>query len=292
MKLAPKTISPLRQRMIDEMSMRKFSDATKRSYIGCVENLARFLDHSPGKATAEELRNYQIYLVDRGTSGHRLNGIISGLRFFFKEVLDHEEVMKKMSRVRTPRKLPTVLNRQEVEQIIEAAGSAKYRAILSVAYGAGLRNGEVATLKIDDIDSERMALRIEQGKGGKDRYAMLSPALLECLREWWRIGNEKGVMLPGGWLFPSNNPINHISTRQLSRICHAAAERAGIKKRVSMHTFRHSFATHLLEAGVDIRVIQVLLGHKKLETTSLYAQVATDVLRKISSPLDRLTTRL
>ncbi|MEN8764078.1 MAG: tyrosine-type recombinase/integrase, partial [Thiogranum sp.] len=164
----------------------------------------------------------------------------------------------------------------------------KYQAALSVAYGAGLRASEVVALKVGDIDRARMTLRVEQGKGRKDRYAMLSPVLLERLRTWWKVARAQGKMLDGGWLFPGQNPINPMSTRQLNRICHMAAAAAEIDKRVSMHTLRHSFATHLLEQKVDIRVIQVLLGHKKLETTALYAQVATEVLREVISPLDSL----
>jgi len=223
-----------------------------------------------------------------GISSISLNGTITALRFFFGATLDHAEVMAKMSSVREPRKLPVVLSREEVARLIEAAGNPKYQAALSVAYGAGLRAGEVVALKLGDIDSTRMTLRVEQGKGHKDRYAMLSPVLLERLRAWWRVAHAKGKMLDGGWLFPGQNPINPMSTRQLNRICHAAAAAADIDKRVSMHTLRHSYATHLLEQKVDIRVIQVLLGHKKLETTALYAQVATDVLREVVSPLESL----
>jgi integrase/recombinase XerD len=157
-----------------------------------------------------------------------------------------------------------------------------------VADGAGLRASEVVALKVSDIDSTRMTLRIEQGKGRKDRYAMLSPVLLKCLRVWWQAAHAKGKMLEGGWLLPGQNPVNPLTTRQLNRICHAAAATSDIDKRVSMHTLCHSYATHLLEQEVDIRVIQVLLGHKKLETTALYAQVAAEVVREVVSPLESL----
>ena len=191
-----------------------------------------------------------------------------------------------MSTVRVPRKLPVILSRDEATRLIAAAGSLKYQAALSVAYGAGLRASEVVGLKVADIDGERKTLRVEQGKGRKDRYAMLSQVLLERLRTWWRVARAQGTMLDGGWLFPGQNPINPLSTRQLNRAVHAAATSAELDKRVSMHTLRHSFATHLLEQGVDIRVIQVLLGHKQLETTALYAQVATEILREVISPLE------
>ena len=285
-----KPISPLRKRMLEDMSLRKLAPKTQSNYLRAVINLTCFLGRSPDTATAEDLRRYQLHLVETGTSSILLNGTITALRFFFGVTLDHAEVVAKMSSVREPRKLPVVLSREEVARLIEAAGTPKYQAALSVAYGAGLRASEVVALKVVDIDSTRMTLRIEQGKGHKDRYAMLSPVLLEHLRTWWRAGRAQGKMLDGGWLFPGQNPVNPMSTRQLNRICHLAAAAAEIDKRVSMHTLRHSYATHLLEQKVDIRVIQVLLGHKRLETTALYAQVATDLLREVTSPLELLRT--
>lgn len=281
-------VSPLRQRMIEDMNMRKLSPKTQSGYIRAVKNLTRYLGHSPDTATAEELRRYQIYMVEKGISSITLNATITGLKFFFQTTLERADAINKISTVPVPRKLPVILSREEAARLIAAAGNPKYRAALSVAYGAGLRVSEVVALKVSDIDSRRMCLRVEQGKGHKDRYAMLSPVLLEHLRTWWHFANEQRLMLKGGWLFPGQNPINHISARQLSRACHAAAVDAEISKRVSMHTLRHSFATHLLEAKVDVRVIQVLLGHKKLETTALYAQVATELLREVISPLDSL----
>jgi site-specific recombinase XerD len=179
-----------------------------------------------------------------------------------------------------PRKVPVVLSPGEVARFLEAAPGIKYKAALSVAYGAGLRVSEV---KVSDVDSKRMMLRVEQGKGRKDRHAMLSPVLLELLRDWYRIAR------PQGWLFPGQNPANPMTARQLTRACHAAAHMAEITKRVTPHTLRHSFATHLLEQNIDIRVIQVLLGHAKLETTALYTRVATNTIREVMSPLDRLT---
>ena len=283
-----KPISPLRQRMLDDMRMRKLSDKTQSHYIRAVVNLTRFLGHSPDTATAEDLRRYQLHLVEHGRTRTSLNRTITALRFFFGVTLDRLDALAKMSPVREPRKLPVVLSGEEVAHLIEAAGTPKYQAALSVAYGAGLRASEVVALKVSDIDSTRMTLRIEQGKGRKDRYAMLCLALLEHLRAWWRAGRAQGKMLDGGWLFPGQNPVNPMSTRQLNRICHMAAAAADIDKRVSMHTLRHSYATHLLEQKVDIRVIQVLLGHKRLETTALYTQVATDVLREVTSPLELL----
>ena len=281
-------ISPLRQRMIDDMRMRKLSPKTQSGYIRAVRQFAAYLGRSPDTASTEDLRNYQLHLVDHGISPVSLNAAISGLKFFFDITLDHQELMARMQPVRVPRTLPVVLSPEEVSRLIAAAGNLKHQTALSVAYGAGLRASEVVALKVGDVDSQRMTLRIEQGKGRKDRYAMLSPVLLERLRVWWKVARAQGTMLDGGWLFPGLNPIESLSTRQLNRAIHAAAEAAQIDKRVSMHTLRHSFATHLLEQKVDIRVIQVLLGHKKLETTALYTQVATDLLREVISPLERL----
>ena len=281
-------ISPLRQRMIDDMRLRKLAPKTQSAYIRAVRQFALYLGRSPDTASAEDLRNYQLHLVDHGISPVSLNAAISGLKFFFDITLDRAELMARMQPVRVPRTLPVVLSPEEVSRLIAAAGNLKHQTALSVAYGAGLRASEVVALKVGDVDSQRMTLRIEQGKGRKDRYAMLSPVLLERLRVWWKVARAQGKMLDGGWLFPGLNPIESLSTRQLNRAIHAAAEAAQIDKRVSMHTLRHSFATHLLEQKVDIRVIQVLLGHKKLETTALYTQVATDLLREVISPLERL----
>jgi len=282
------SISPLRQRMLEDMRMRKLSDKTQSHYLRAVRRFTAYLGRPPDTASAEELRRYQLHLVDEGISPASLNAAISGLKFFFDITLDHPEVMSRMQPVHLPRTLPVVLSREEVARLIEASGNLKHQTALAVAYGTGLRVSEVVSLKIGDIDSQRMTLRVEQGKGHKDRYAMLSPILLGRLRAWWRVARAQGKMPDGGWLFPGLDPIDHLSTRQLNRAVHAAADAAGLDKRVSMHTLRHSFATHLLEAKVDIRVIQVLLGHKKLETTALYAQVATDILREVVSPLETL----
>ncbi len=282
------TISPLRQRFLDDMRMRKLNPKTQSQYLRAVKQFAAFLGQSPDTAEDEDLRCYQLYMVDHGLSPISINAAITGLKFFFETTVGRAELMNKMQPVHVPYKLPVVLSREEVARLIAAAGNMKYQTALSVAYGAGLRAGEVLALKVSDIDSQRMALRIEQGKGSKDRYAMLSPVLLECLRTWWKTARAQGKMLPGGWLFPGQNPIDPMSTRQLNRAIHAAAEVADIDKRVSMHTLRHSFATHLLEQKTDIRLIQVLLGHKKLNTTALYAQVATDLLREVISPLETL----
>lgn len=282
--------SPLRQRMIDDMRMRKFGEKTQLDYVRAVRNFSKYLGRSPDTAKVEDLRNYQLHLVDHGISPASLNSAISGLKFFFNVTLDRDELVAKLQPVHMPRKLPVILSREEVRQLIAAAGNLKHQTALALAYGTGLRVNEVVHLKVGDIDSQRMTLRVEQGKGQKDRYAMLSPVLLERLRFWWRAARAQGKMFDGGWLFPGLNPITPLSARQLSRAIHIAADAAGIEKRISMHSLRHAFATHLLEQKVDIRLIQVLLGHKKLETTALYTQVATDILREIVSPLEMLST--
>jgi integrase/recombinase XerD len=276
-------ISPLRRRMIEDMTVRNFLEKTQKDYIRHVTNLTAFLGRSPDTATAEDLRRYQLHLTDSGVRPPTVNSAVSALRFFFSVTVDRPDVTKPLTFVAEPRKIPLVLSPEEVARVLEAAPGPKYKAALSAAYGAGLRVSEVVALKVSDVDSGRMLLRIEQGKGRKDRFAMLSPQLLELLRDWWRIAR------PQVWLFPGQNPVNHLTTRQLNRAVHATAHRAEIKKRVTPHTLRHSFATHLLEQNIDIRVIQVLLGHAKLETTALYTRVATNTIRTVMSPLDRLT---
>jgi site-specific recombinase XerD len=279
-------VSPLRLRMIEDMRMRKLAPRTQEAYIRAVRKLAQFLRRPPDSATIEDLRNFQLYLVDHGISAITLNATITGLKFFFEITLAQPELMAGMQPVRIPRTLPVVPSREETARLIAAVRNLKHQIALSVAYGAGLRAGEVVSLRIVDVDSQRMTLRVQEGKGSKDRYAILSPVMLARLRTWYRIARAQGKMLEGGWLFPGLNPVQPLSTRQLNRAVHAAAFAAGISKRVSMHTFRHAFATHLLEQKEDIRVIQVLLGHKKLETTAIYTHVATETLRQVISPLE------
>src|SRR5277367_2253359 len=267
-------ISPLRRRMIEDMTVRNFAAKTQDNYIRAVANLAKFLGRSPDTATTEELRLFQLHLTANQVGAPTING-----------TLDRSDVIKHLTFVPEPRKIPVILSPEEVARFLEAAPGVKYKAAFSVAYGAGLRVSEVASLKVSDIDSERMLLRVEQGKGRKDRYAMLSPVLLELLRDWW------GIAQPKAWLFTGQDPLQPISTRQLNRACHAAAHLAEITKRVSPHTLRHSFATHLLEQNTDIRVIQVLLGHAKVETTALYTRIATNTIRAVMSPLERLSLK-
>ena len=281
-------ISPLRQRLIDDMTMRRFGEETQRNYIRDVGRFATWLGRSPHTATPEDLRRFQIKQQEAGVPVPTMNTIVSALRFFFTHTLDRPELARKLVRTAHARKIPVVLTMEEVKRLLDATTCLKHQAALSVAYGAGLRVSEVAALKVSDIDSKRMLLRIERGKGGRYRNAMLPNGLLLLLRDWWRAGRQQGLMLPDGWLFPGQSALKPISTRQLYRIVVAAAEAADIAKHVGPHTLRHSFATHLLEDGVDIRVIQALLGHAKLNTTAFYTQVATRTMRAVTSPLDKL----
>jgi integrase/recombinase XerD len=281
--MSEKPISPLRQRMIEDMTVRNFVEKTRNDYIRQVKTFTAFLSRSPDTATAEDLRRFQLHQTRAGVHPPSINGSVSALRFFFTVTLDRPEMARHLTFVREPRKMPAVLSPEEVARLLEAAPGPKYKAALSAVYAAGLRVSEVVALKVSDIDSERLLLRIEQGKGRKDRFAMLSPQLLELLRDWYRIAR------PAVWLFPGRDPMLPLTTRQFARTVHAAANMAGIKKRVTPHTLRHSFATHLLEQKTDVRLIQVLLGHAKLDTTMLYTQVATNVIRAVMSPLDRLT---
>lgn len=288
----PTPATSLRHRMIEDMTLRGFQDKTQRGYIRIVSAFAEFLGRSPETATPEDVRAYQIHLSQAGVPTAATNARIAALRFLFTMTLDRPDLSRRLVRVFQPRKLPSVLSPDEVGALLAATTCLKHRAMLSVAYGAGLRAGEVAALKVGHIDSQRMVIRVERGKGGRYRNAILSQDLLTLLRSWWLEGHSKGVMVPDGWLFPGTDLGNPVSTRQLARVVEAAAKRAGLTKRVSPHTLRHSFATHLLEDGVDIRVIQVLLGHAKLENTAFYTQVATRTVRTIISPLDKVLASL
>jgi integrase/recombinase XerD len=284
--MTDKPISPLRQRMIEDMTVRHFAEKAQTDYIRYVKNFAAFLGRSPDTASAEDLRLFQQHMTKTHVSPWTINATIVALRFFFKVTLERDDLVRRLTLVSEPRRVPIVLSPEEVARLLSAAPGVKYKAALGVAYGAGLRVSEVVALKVSDIDNKRMLLRVEQGKGQKDRFVMLSPQLLELLRDWWQIAH------PRGWLFPGLDPVNPMSARQLCRVVSAAARAAGIAKRVSPHTLRHSFATHLLEQNVDIRVIQVLLGHAKLETTALYTRVAVNTIRDVTSPLERLSLNL
>jgi site-specific recombinase XerD len=284
--MTDEAMSPLRRRMIEDMTIRKLAPKTQHDYVQRVKNFAAFLGRSPDTASFEDVRRYQLHLAAGGANVPALNQTVTTLRFFFRVTLKRYDIVEHTHFVREPRKLPMVLSPEEVARLLDAAPGLKYKAALSVAYGAGLRAAEVISLKVSDIDSKRMVIRVEQGKGRKDRYVMLSPHLLNLLRAWWKAAR------PQGWLFPGRDPAQPMTTRQLNRACHAAAQMADINKRVSLHTLRHSFATHLLEQNIDVRVIQVLLGHAKLDTTALYTRVATKTISEVMSPLEHIALKL
>ena len=278
-------LSPLRQRMIEDMSLRNLAPRTQEAYIRGCRKLAEFLRRSPDTATAEDIRLFQLHLAEQGVSICTRNRTMTGVVFLFRVTLRRPEIADQIQYVAEPQKMPLVLSPEEVRRLLDAAPGFKYRLLLSLAYGCGLRASEVVSLKVCDIDSAQMVIRIEQGKGRKDRYVMLSPDLLDMLRQWWTAAR------PQGWLFPGRPAINPLTTRQLNRIFHLAAEAAEIKTGATLHTLRHSFATHLLESKLDIRMIQALLGHKRLDTTAHYTRVATEMISKVVSPLDQLAKK-
>lgn len=275
-------ISPLRRRMIEDMSIRNLSPATQRCYLHAVSKFSRYFGRSPDKLGLEDVRAFQVHLVSRGISWGALNQTVCALRFLYGITLGRDEIPVRIAYAREPRKLPVVLSTNEVVRFLEAVPGLKARAALTIAYAAGLRVSEVVNLKVGDIDSDRMVIRVVHGKGGKDRYVMLSHQLLQILRAYWRRAR------PQDWLFPRDGRNRPISNSVLYDACHLAREEAGIGKRVTPHSLRHSFATHLLESGTDLRVIQVLLGHNSLTSTAIYTRVSTRLIRQTQSPLDQL----
>jgi integrase/recombinase XerD len=279
-------ISPLRQRMIEDMTIRNLSRSTQQSYIYAVAKFSRHFGRTPARLGMEDVRTYQLHLVGQKYSWSHINQVACALRFFYGITLCQKEAFERIMIGKDPERLPPVLDLGEVTRFLGAVEGLRNRVALATAYAAGLRVGEVARLKVESIKSQRMLLHIESGKGGRDRYAMLSPRLLEVLRAYWKRAR------PGGWLFPGQEPGEHVSKGALQGACRAARRRARINKRVTAHALRHSFATHLLEAGIDIRIIQIMLGHTRLETTARYAQVATTLIAGTPSPFDRLSLDL
>ena len=275
-------ISPLRRRMVEDMTVRNLSPATQRSYLYAVAKFSRFFGKSPERLELEDVRTYQVHLASQGIAWATLNQTVAALRFFYGVTLGRPEIPERIAYAREPRRLPVVLSADEVVRFLEAVPSLKSRTALTTACAAGLRVSEVVALKVADIDSGRMLIRVEQGKGGKDRYVMLSAQLLAILRTYWRLAK------PRHWLFPGRDEERPIDQTVLHAACRSACEAAGLTKHVTVHTLRHSFATHLLESGADIRIIQVLLGHTNIATTARYAQVATSTIQGTASPLDRL----
>jgi len=276
-------MSPLRRRMIEDMTIRNLSPATQRSYLHAVSRFSQYFGRSPDRLGLEDVRAYQVHLASKGVAWGSLNQVVCALRFFYGVTLGRETIPERIVYARAPRKLPTVLGGDEIVRFLESVSSLKARVALTTAYAAGLRVSEVAALKVSDIDSSRMVMRIAHGKGGKERYAMLSAPLLGILRSYWRLAR------PPQYLFSGRAPDKPIEPTVLHAACRSATAAAGLDKRVSVHVLRHSFATHLLESGVDIRIIQVLLGHENLSTTARYTRVSTQVIGNTMSPLDRLS---
>jgi integrase/recombinase XerD len=284
-------ISPLRQRMIQDMNARKLCAGTQRGHIRSCRRFAAFLERSPDTATVEDIRRFQLHLAETDVSICTRNRIMTGLRFLLRVTLRRLDLAAEIYHIREPQKIPVVMSADETKRLLAVASSLKARILLSLGYGCGLRAGEVVRLKVKHIDSAQKIIRIEQSKGRKDRNVMLSAKTLNLLRQWWKARpsrHDAGTPLQERWLFPSNRRGKPMTTRQLNRLFHEAADAAGIKKGVTLHALRHSFATHLLERGTDIRIIQALLGHDKLDTTARYTRVATGMIAAIESPLDLL----
>jgi len=293
--MTTKAITPLRQRMIEDMNARKLCAGTQRGHIRSCKRFAAFLKRSPETATFEDIRRFQLHLAETGVSICTRNGIMTGLRFLFRVTLRRLDLAAEIYHLRAPQKIPLVISTDEAKRLLAVADSLKTRVMLSLGYGCGLRAGEVVRLKVKHIDSAQKIIRVEQSKGRKDRNVMLSPEMLDLLRQWWKVRPSRydgETPVQERWLFPGAKGRRigkPITTHHLNRLFHEAAEAAGIRKSVTLHALRHSFATHLLERGTDIRVIQALLGHDKLETTARYALVATGMIAKVASPLDLLS---
>ena len=288
------TISPLRQRMIEDMTARDLNRHTQRSHIQACKRFAAWLKRSPDTATADEVRLFQLHLIESGSSICNRNRIMTGVRFLFRVTLRRHDLAAEVWHMKEPLKLPPVLAPDEIRRVLACATSLKVQTMLTLAYGCGLRAGEVVRLRAGDIDSEQMIIRVVQSKGRKDRHVMLPDEVLDLLRQWWKARpqeHDAGVAPERRWLFPGRSEHRPLTTRQFGRLFKQAAADAGIRKPVTLHTLRHSFATHLLERGTDVRVIQALLGHDKLETTARYTRVATGLISAVESPLEQLGSR-
>ena len=288
------TVSPLRQRMVEDMAARKLGPHSQRSHIYSCKRFAAFLKRSPDTATADDIRRFQLHLAEAGLSIGNRNRIMTGVKFLFRVTLRRHDLAAEIYHLPEPQKLPLTMSTTEAERLLTMAGSLRDQIMLSLGYGCGLRAGEIVRLKDGDIDSAQMIIRIVQSKGRKDRHVMLPPELLVSLRQWWKLRPTRfdaGVPTGERWLFPGRRQGQHLTYRQLSRLFHESVAAAGITKRVSLHSLRHSFATELLERGTDIRYIQALLGHSKLDTISRYTRVATGRIATIDSPLKHLGSK-
>jgi len=283
----PTSISPLRQRMIEDMTARGLSRQTQRGHILACKRFAAYLKRSPDTATAEDVRLFQLQLMENGLSIQNRNRTMTGVRFLLRVTMRRHDLAAEVFHMKEPQKNPQILSAGEAKRLLTMAGKLQVRVLLSIGYGAGLRVSEVVKLKVKHIDSALGIIRVEQAKGKKDRQVMLSPETLDLLREWWKVRTAKydaGVPAGERWLFPGRREGRPLTPRQVTRLFHETVEAAGIKKKVTLHTLRHSFATHLFDRGVDIRTIQALLGHEKLETTARYTRVATGLITAVERP--------
>lgn len=286
------SISPLRQRMIEDMTARGLTRETQRGHILACKRFAAYLKRSPDTAIAEDVRLFQLHLMESGLSIQNRNRTMTGVRFLLRVTMRRHDLAAEVFHMKEPQKNPQILSAGETKRLLTMAGKLQVRVLLSIGYGAGLRVSEVVKLKVKHIDSALGIIRVEQAKGKKDRQVMLSPETHDLLREWWKVRTTKydaGVPAGERWLFPGRRKGRPLTTRQVTRLFQETVEAAGIKKKVTLHTLRHSFATHLFDRGVDIRTIQALLGHEKLETTARYTRVATGLITAVESPLDRLS---
>ena len=288
----PTTVSPLRQRMIEDMTARGLGQQSQRGHIRACKRFAAYLKRSPETATAEDVRLFQPHLMQSGLTIQNRNRTMTGVRFLLRVTMRRLDLAAEIFHVKEPVRIPQILSAEEAKRLLLMAGKLQVRMLFSIGYGAGLRVSEVVKLKVKHIDSALGVIRVEQSKGKKDRQVMLSPETLDLLKQWWKVRSKKydhGVPLQERWLFPGRRKGLHLTPRQVSRLFHETVEAAGIRKKLTLHALRHSFATHLFDRGVDIRTIQALLGHEKLETTARYTRVATGLITAVESPLDQLS---
>jgi integrase/recombinase XerD len=286
------TISPLRQRMIEDMTARGLTSQTQKGHIRACKRFAAYLKRSPETATAEAVRLFQLHLMESGLSIQNRNRTMTGVRFLLRVTMRRHDLAAEVFHIKEPTKIPHILSQDEAKRLLMMSGKLQVRLLFSIGYGAGLRVSEVVKLKVKHIDTSLCVIRVEQGKGKKDRHVMLSPETLALMREWWKVrSNKYDLGVPAGerWLFPGRRKGRHLTPRQVTRLFQVTIEAAGIKKKLTLHALRHSFATHLFDRGVDIRTIQALLGHEKLETTARYMRVATGLITAVESPLDQLS---
>jgi site-specific recombinase XerD len=283
--MTTEAITPLRQRMIEDMQARKLCAGTQRGHILSCKRFAAFLKRSPDTATLEDIRRFQLHLAETDLSICSRNRIMTGLRFLFRVTLRRLDLAQEVYHIREPQKLPLVMSIDEMKRLLAVARSLKTRVLLSLGYGCGLRAGEIVRLKVKHIDKTQKIIRIEQSKGRKDRNVMLPEQMLGLLRQWWRVRpsrHDVGIPLQERWLFPSRKSADQpITTRHLNRLFHEAADVAGIKKGVTLHTLRHSFATHLLAGGCDLRAVQEMLGHADISTTQMYTHLSGERLKEV-----------